>query len=336
MRSSGLSKLLLFVALVVVPILTERGYARRVFKFTKTEPRIILGRYNQKVQIDCTTTDPTATTALYHRKRSNTKNNPKKPVTYASCNGSVYTVRNLGSDDTGFYSCEATNPGGAKIEWNKYSGRLFVIGLPDRHRTKKVNVGGKVCIRCSGPRGTVFKWHNKPSGARETSATRRGWTKSMLRLKNVQQRYNKRTITCLATFRGVTRRHVYKLIVNNPIPCEPVLNRNVRTIFHPKPKQKVEMTCEVERCMYPQPTFKWEMQWWPCSISNIDPDCLPRSGRWETSVTGRIKTSGNKSTLSVYDYMQVGFFRCTAKNFMGENSIVYRLIGRQLPVHQQN
>ena len=87
-----------------------------------------MGHYKEKVQIDCTTTDPTATTVLYRRKRSNTKSNLRKPVSGASRNGSIYTVRNLGSDDTGFYTCEAIGLGGAKIEWNKYSGRLFVIG----------------------------------------------------------------------------------------------------------------------------------------------------------------------------------------------------------------
>ena len=111
------------------------------------------------------------------------------------------------------------------------------------------------------------------------------------------------------------------------VPCEPVLNRNVPRVFHPMSNQSVEMTCEVERCMYPPPTFEWRMQWWPCRFYPFDPDCLPTS-TWLKDVKGKITTSGYKSTLSVHKYMQFGFFMCTAKNFVGEQSIVYRLIGR--------
>lgn len=115
------------------------------------------------------------------------------------------------------------------------------------------------------------------------------------------------------------------------VPCAPVLNRNVRKFFHPLSSQTVKMMCEVERCMFPPPKIEWEMQWWPCPFNSPIgyEHCDPHRKQWVKGVKGLIHTSGFRSTLRVYKFMQLAFFKCTAKNSMGEQSIVYRLIRRQ-------
>jgi len=114
--------------------------------------------------MNCATNDPTATTSLYH-KRSVTWENLSKSAPNLVKVGDVFTVPDIGLDNSGQYKCRATNAKGSTIEWPSSVG-LFVI--PYKLNTPKVTVspnyqvrltvGQSINFTCNSTAGTKLQW----------------------------------------------------------------------------------------------------------------------------------------------------------------------------------
>lgn len=93
-------------------------------------------------------------------------------------------------------------------------------------------------------------------------------------------------------------------------------------MYEGSPEQ--ELVCKVESANPDQISYSWEVQLAGCTNS----DCKPNNSNWQ-SITGTevgLQLSVSKSTLTIEKSDQHFFYRCTAKNNVGKDSRVWKVV----------
>ena len=89
---------------------------------------------------------------------------------------------------------------------------------------------------------------------------------------------------------------------------------------------ETELVCKVEEANPYLMNFIWQAQLSGCTNT----DCKPNNSNWQT-VTGKenglkIESDNDKSTISLEQSDQHFFYRCIAKNTVGEDDRVWKVV----------
>ncbi|KAK3752604.1 hypothetical protein QZH41_018808, partial [Actinostola sp. cb2023] len=241
------------------------------FKFLAPKPSNIFKgvAFGARLTMNCATNDPTATTSLYH-KRSVTWENLSKSAPNLVKVGDVFTVPDIGLDNSGQYKCRATNANGSTIEWPSSVG-LFVI--PYKLNTPKVTVspnyqvrltvGQSINFTCNSTAGTKLQWFKevaknkqRPVQGYKTVRSSPSNCSNVLVLTIVNaEPADAGFYKCLMKYRGTERYKLASLkVYDDPLPkiishsgqTGPVIVKN---------GTELEIQCIAEG--HPKPIIKW-------------------------------------------------------------------------------
>ena len=102
--------------------------------------------------------------------------------------------------------------------------------------------------------------------------------------------------------------------------------REVSLVHVYKGSPEPELVCKVQSANPNQINYSWEVQLAVCTNT----DCRPNNSNWRlitrTEVGLQVSISKNKSTLTSKISDQHFFYRCTAKNDIGEDSRVWKVV----------